>query len=346
MNQIPTSHQDPDAKTENATENVHFSSDLYEFLDLILKRKRFILTVVGFFSIAAVVISLILPESFTSTAVLLPETDQSKLANLGGLSDIASLAGLNLGGEASLVKLYPTILKSEAVLKNVIYRKYQTKKFSQPVDLIQYWQIQRKTPAKDYAEALKTLRGMLQVSLDIRTNVITISLEEGDPQLAADIVNAVTEELDKFFRTKKSTSAGEERTFIEGRLKAVGDDLESSENALKNFREKNRSIGGSPELMLQQERLVRNVQINSTIYTELRRQYEIARIEEVKNTPIISIMDEAQPAAYKSSPMRGRMCIITFFVALVGSIGYVYVSSKYKATILEFLKYVKSGLLK
>ena len=42
-------------------------------------------------------------------------------SKLSGLSDLASLAGVNVGGsEGSLLKLYPAIIKSETLLKNVL----------------------------------------------------------------------------------------------------------------------------------------------------------------------------------------------------------------------------------
>ena len=59
-------------------------------------------------------------------------------------------------------------------------------------------------------------------------------------------------------------------------------DLTKAENRLKEFREKNRQVL-SPQLLLEQERLIRDVQINATIYTERRKQFELVKIEEVKN---------------------------------------------------------------
>ena len=77
-------------------------------------------------------------------------------------------------------------------------------------------------------------------------------------------------------------------------------DLTKSENSLKEFREKNRQVL-SPNLLLEQERLIRDVQINSTIYTELRKQFELVKIEEVKNIPVINVMDPARAPGKKIS---------------------------------------------
>ena len=121
------------------------------------------------------------------------------------MSELASLAGVSTGG-VSLTKLYPTIIKSESVLRNVIYAQYRTNKFKEPVNLIQFWEIQGKTPEQEYEAALKGLRDELEVSLDLKTGVVSIWIETTERQLSADIVNNVTGELDKFIRTKRTNN--------------------------------------------------------------------------------------------------------------------------------------------
>ena len=313
-------------------QQVENTGDIFSMISALWSRRKMIVLSVGILTVLGLAVSLILPESFLASSVILPETDKSKVSALGGLSDLASLAGVNVGGEGSLVKLYPTILKSEAVLKNVVFNKYQTKGFSHPVNLIEYWEIDSKTPELQYETALKFLREELQVSMDNKTSVITISISMPEPQLAADILNSVTSELDQFIRNKRATSAGEQRKFVEGRLTEVKQDLTKSENSLKEFREKNRQVL-SPQLLLEQERLIRDVQINATIYTELRKQFELVKIEEVKNIPVINVMDPARTPAKKDKPKKAIIVLTIFFLSFVGSAGYIIVQQQYGAQI-------------
>jgi uncharacterized protein involved in exopolysaccharide biosynthesis len=273
----------------------------------------------------------------------LPETEKSKLAALGGLSDLAALAGVSVGGEGSLAKLYPTIIRSEAVLRNVIYAEYHTREFPQPVNLIRYWEIEEETPERDYETALRSLRDGLEVAFDNKTSVVTVSFETKEPPLSAAIVNNVTKELDGFIRTKRTTNAGEQRKWIEDRLQEVKRDLERSENNLREFREKNRRVGDSPQLLLEQGRLMREVEINSTLYTELKKQYEIAKIEEIKNIPIINVMDEARPAARKERPIRSTIVLSSLFLSFFGMIGYVVMEHRYSDALKEMVGSVRAG---
>jgi len=81
--------------------------------------------------------------------------------------------------------------------------------------------------------------------------------------------------------------------------------------------------------LLEQERFIREVQINSTLYTELKRQYELAKIEEIKNIPIVNIMDSGRPAAKKEKPKRSIIVLTSFFLSLFGVMGFVYLKHRY-----------------
>ncbi|MGA9364070.1 MAG: Wzz/FepE/Etk N-terminal domain-containing protein [Bacteroidota bacterium] len=324
----PKGGQDPTLSGQESSSTERKPIDWIELLSAVWKSRKLIASVVGLVTVLAVIYSLILPEYFRSTATLLPETEKSKLAGLGDLSELASLAGVSTG-EVSLTKLYPTIIKSESVLKIVIYAQYQTNKFKDPVNLIQFWEIKGKTPEQAYEAGLKALGNGLDVSLDLKTGVVSISMETREPQLSADIINNITSELDKFIRTKRTTNASEQRKWIEGRLVEVKRDLEKSEGVLKEFRENNRRVIDSPQLLMEQDRLIREVQINSTLYIELKKQYELAKIEEIKNIPIINVMDPARPAARKERPKRFNIVITFFLISACGSLLYVIGRDRY-----------------
>jgi uncharacterized protein involved in exopolysaccharide biosynthesis len=323
------------------------STDYAELFSVFWDSRKLIGTITVSVTVVAIIISLLLPNYYMSTVVILPETNQSKLAGLGGLSDLASLAGVNVGGEVSLSKLYPTIVKSEAVLKNTIYQKYQTKSFPDSSNLIKIWDVDEERPQLAYETMLKALRDELEVSLETKTSVLSISILTKEPQLSADIVNTIAHELDVFIRTKRTTNASEQRKWIEGRLKEVKGDLEKSENALKDFRENNRRVFDSPQLLLVQERFIREVQINSTLYTELKKQYELTKIEEIKNIPIVNVMDAGRSAAKKERPRRAIIVSISFLLSVFGGMSFVYLRHRYgeEFTSVQFFLKHKSRMI-
>jgi len=84
---------------------------------------------------------------------------------------------------------------------------------------------------------------------------------------------------------------------------------------LKVFRERNRNIQQSPQLQLELGRLMREVEIKTQVYITLQQQYELARIEEVKETPSVVILDEGKVAVQKDKPKRK---LIVIFAMLLG----------------------------
>ena len=93
------------------------------------------------------------------------------------------------------------------------------------------------------------------------------------------------------------------------------DDLEESEDELTSFREKN-PLTRIPSLEEFRGRLERNIQSNLQVYITLRQQYEIAKIDEAKDHLLVTILDEAEPAIYKSKPKRTVITILGFIVGL------------------------------
>jgi uncharacterized protein involved in exopolysaccharide biosynthesis len=159
-----------------------------------------------------------------------------------------------------------------------------------------------------------------------------------EPRLAADVLNAAISELDLFIREKKSTGATEQRKWIESRLVQVNVELRTAEEALKNFREKNRRVMDSPQLLLEQDRLSREVTVKGSIDVELRKQAELAKIDEIKQVTTINVLDDGREPIRKERPKRATNAFVAFMLALVGTSGYFAVRSIYGAQIRAYIK--------
>jgi uncharacterized protein involved in exopolysaccharide biosynthesis len=85
------------------------------------------------------------------------------------------------------------------------------------------------------------------------------------------------------------------------------------------------AIAGVPAASLEYQRGMREVKYRESLLDLLTKQYELARVDEAKDVPIIQVMDKAVPPEMKSRPHRAF---------LVGSIGFL---SIFLAMILAFL---------
>jgi uncharacterized protein involved in exopolysaccharide biosynthesis len=107
--------------------------------------------------------------------------------------------------------------------------------------------------------------------------------------------------------------------------------LRTAEENLRSFREKNRRLLDSPQLLLEQERYGREVQMKSTVLIELIKQLELAKIEEIRNIAIVNVLDPARPPVRKERPRRAVNTILAFIGTLLAGAIIAGVRSMYPA---------------
>lgn len=323
-----------------APESSTASNEIVSILVNHVRKQPFRLMLFGAGAVVlGIVIAFLMTERFRSYATILPPSGTSSNA---GISQIAALAGINLGslrGEGGIdMQLLSKIGESDAVLKPVVMREYIIPtENNRQMNLIDFWNIKGDSVAERYELALIRLRDELVFDLDKKTQLLKISIATSDRSLSAEIVQTLVENMDRFLQSNRRTNAGEQKRFIESRLKEVSGELRQAEEKLKTFREKNR-ISTSPELQLEMQRLIRTIEIANTLYVELRKQYEITRIEEVKDIPIINVMDKPVPQIQREYPRRKMVILITVVVLCIGYIAVLLFHRLYWRSVVSVIR--------
>jgi uncharacterized protein involved in exopolysaccharide biosynthesis len=106
-------------------------------------------------------------------------------------------------------------------------------------------------------------------------------------QLAQELVRGVNQ----FNLETRQSQAAQERRFVEARTTEAEAALRDAEDRLLVFLQRNHSVG-APELEVERGRLQRNVTVRQQIYTTLLQNREEARIREVRDTPVITVLEE------------------------------------------------------
>jgi uncharacterized protein involved in exopolysaccharide biosynthesis len=248
---------------------------------------------------------------------------------------MASTFGFDVGGGDPSFHI-PDIVQSRRIKTELIYHKWNSNEFDNPVNLIHYWEIDDTSgislnpinwikalfasdKGSDYrtlkweADALEVLNERISVK-EGKSGLITVDILMEEPAIAADMANTMYPAIVDFTVETHSKQASLNREFIEQRQIEVKENLTESEDELKVFRERNRSIMESPQLQLEIERLMREVEIRTQVYITLQQQYELARIEEVKETPSVIILDEGKPAVEKDKPKRKLIVIMAMLL--------------------------------
>jgi uncharacterized protein involved in exopolysaccharide biosynthesis len=81
------------------------------------------------------------------------------------------------------------------------------------------------------------------------------------------------------------------------------------------------SIRKLPLLAVKYSDLYRNVKVEEAVFETLTKQYEIAKIQEAKDTPSLNVLDEADVPEWKLRPQRGRFTVLgTLLAAALASL--------------------------
>jgi uncharacterized protein involved in exopolysaccharide biosynthesis len=364
---------------------------------LLWQHRRFLARVTAIALLVSLGLAFAIPKQYKAVTTIMPPDQQGSGAMLlaalagrsTGLGSLGSLAGGLLGGHPTAA-LYEDLLKSGTVSGHLI-------------DKFHLQQLYRKRYRFTTA---KRLAHLTTITDDKKSGVITISVEDTDPVRARDMAQAYLDELNSLLTRTSTSSARQERIFIESRLHSVGADLEQAQLALSEFSSKNSTIdikeqtrglvdagarvqaellveqsglqslrqiygdgnmrvketeariaslqhdlkdmtGSSaplaaddssadhttanpedngelypplrqlPRLAVPYTDLYRRVKVQETVFELLTQQYEMARVEEAKDIPVVSVIDPPGVPEKKNFPPRLLLTLLLTFLAFL-----------------------------
>jgi len=324
--------------------------DLKVLFQVLWNDRKRIIQITAVVTLIGILYALLATPLYKSTITMYPSGKESG-GQLSQLQGMASAFGFDMGGGDPSFHI-PDIVESRRLKTKLIYHEWNSDEFEKPVNLIHYWEIDDATgislnpinwikalfvsdAGSDYstlkweADALEILNDRISVN-ERKSGLITVDILMEEPEISADMANTMYSAILDFTIEMHSKQARLNREFIEGRQIEVKEQLTEIEEVLKVFRERNRSIMESPQLQLEMERLLREVEIQTQVYITLQQQYELARIDEVKETPSVVILDEGRPAVKKDQPKRKRIVIIFIFFGGLFSMGISILKDVFK----------------
>ena len=271
------------------------------------------------------VVSWLLPPTYTATTTFVPEASpQGRLPS--GLAGLATQFGISLGSEASRSpQFYAQVVRSRELMERVLLSNYAERRDGHHVatdsaTLVRLLRVVGRDSAETISRGVGKLDGLVSVRVDNQTNIVTLSVDAPYPTLAAAIANRFVAYLNAFNAQYRQSQAREQREFVEQRLRDGEHELQGAEEELRHFYEHNRSWQQAPQLTFEEGRLRRQVEIRQEVYLTLKREYETARIQEVNDTPVITVIDAAAPPSRRSKPQRSLLVIVALVLGtMVGA---------------------------
>lgn len=241
-------------------------------------------------ALVGAVIGVLTPERYRTVLAIMPQASKADISKLSGL---AAQFGVSVGGgsPAESPDLYADLIASREILGPLADSAYRTQGGG-VVRLPELLDVPAGPPAIRREETIKALQRRVQPSVGLRTPVVTVAVLAPDPRVAQQMGQHIVALLNEFNLRSRQLSAEAERRFVEGRLRDSRARLELAESRLRDFLERNRSYELSPQLTFEKQRLDREWQLQQQLYSSLAQSLEQARIEEVRNTPSLTVVQQ------------------------------------------------------
>ena len=353
------------------------SEDEIDLKDLILplwKARKKILTTALIFAVLGGIIGFLTPATYTASSTFLPQTAQAGGGLSGSLGGLASLAGINLstgaaGGGEIPPSMYATVLASEPFRKRILdakiwvngdslsYREYLVNQPKSVLGAILEYTIglpgkiagggkedsappssgELKALSDDENELHKALSGKISIANDKKEGVVSLTVVEGDPMIAAQVAKVTEEVLQDWIIEHKVKNAKAQYDFIEKQFEAKQKEFFSIQDQLAGYMDRNQNVL-SATYLTRLERLQAEFDLVNTVYSELAKQKEQAAIQLSKDTPTFSVLNPVKVPKEKSGPKRSFFVMGAFFIGFIFSAGWFLVRNP----VQEFIKGLQS----
>jgi uncharacterized protein involved in exopolysaccharide biosynthesis len=276
------------------------SPSAFGYLARLLRYRAILIGVPIAFLLLGLAFALLGEERYSSESRFVPQSSRQGSSQLMGLAAQFGVNVAGLSGEGESLEFYAELVRSRGILKQAVASTYPTEGGA-AATLVDIYEIDAPSEAQRLRAAIEHLDRNVRVHAGIKSGMVTLTTSAEDPQLAVLLNRRLIDLISTFNLEKRQTQASAERRFVEARVQEAEAELRQAEAALTEFYQRNRRIEGSPELQNRAGDLERRVNLRQQIYTSLAQSYEEARISEVRNTPVITVVDAPEDWVKRTS---------------------------------------------
>ena len=332
--------------------------NLLELALKVWRERKFILKFCGYAVLIGLVIVFSIPREYTASAMIAPELSDNKGA--GGLSSLAAMAGLNLnatsGADAIYPDLYPDIVSSTPFITGLF--NVRVKDLDEEVDTTLYsylnehqrmpwWSFLISIPikslgwvaslftdeegdtaldpfhlTKEEADTAKELSERINVSVDKKTGVTTLSVTMQDARISACLTDTVVRRLQDYITEYRTTKARQDFQFQKKLFERKKKEYEKAQENYAKFADANKNI-----ILLsyraEQERLENEMRLAYQVYTSVAQQLQMAEAKVQEITPVYTIIEPATIPIRASKPRKTLMLLGIIFLTGTSCIGWI-----------------------
>ena len=299
--------------------------NLLDYAMILIKWRWLIFLGTGLTVVVGILVSLMIPPVYTASVSFVPRGAIGERQELETLVGTIGTQWRNIRNVNEMVQYYSSAIKARPILEPILLTKFKSNKQHNTAPLIELLHIDGSTEQERIWKGVKTLRDLIKVGSG-GGRIIRLSFTADEPQLAADVANAI---IDRFSEWSKKVKQSEATLkIISDRLNAAKDQLAQKEQQLAELKKKVLDIT-SPDTEIKIDQLEREKRILESLVETLATEYskaEIRRLQkESEHTLEIDIIEPATAPFEKSNLSRKAVAAISLVFGLFVTISLAFI---------------------
>ena len=320
----------------------------------LLKKDKKKLAIYSFVAgVIGVLLAFATPHTYKSTVMLAPE--ESGQGFSGSISSLASMVGMNMKigqtGDALYPEIYPDLVSSTNFIIGLFPAEVTTKKGDLKCDYYTYLVKHQKLGLTDYpragitilidkfrehepnkklggkmegpialsyeqSEIAKAIASNVDCGVDKKTNVITITVTDQDPLIAAIMADTVKQHLQKAITEYKTKKAKVDVAYMEKLYAEAKANYDKARQKYAAYADANMEVE-LQSYKSKEEDLENEMQLKYNVYQQVVEQLQLAKAKVQERTPAFTVMQSATvPVKHSDRPK-----IVTLIIWMILGFG-------------------------
>lgn len=323
--------------------------NVVDIIRLVVKDKsRFVIWLVVF-GIIGLVFAFTEPKKYKSSVMLAPE--ESGTGFSGSLSSLASMVGMDMkmgmSGDAIYPELYPDLMSSTDFIVDLFPINIKTKDGKVKCNYSDYLQKYKKIGLADYPMAaiialkeklssdknvvkpghktnpfwltkaeddiLKEISHNISCSVDKKTSVITITVEDQDPYVAATMADSVCSHLQEAITMYRTQKARNDLKFMQKLFEEAHQQYVKARQLYAAYADANQDVI-LQSYKMKEDDLENEMQLKYNIYQQVAEQRQLALAKVQERTPAFTVVQKASVPLKKSN--KSKIVVLAMWLAV------------------------------
>ncbi|MBR1503056.1 MAG: chain-length determining protein [Prevotella sp.] len=285
--------------------------------------------------LVGVILAFATPKIYKSTVILAPEESGSSFS--GSISSLAAMVGMNMKigqtGDALYPEIYPDIMESTGFIVGMFSVPVKKNKTGETYTYFDYldkhqrmafyeypmdWlgklrdlfndpvpadhKVNPKQLTKKENDIAKMIKGNMDCTVDKKTSVITIVVEDQDPLIAATIADSTQMHLQHTITDYRTKKARIDLDYMEQLFTEAHKEYDAARKKFATFSDANSKVV-LPTVQSELDNLEADMQLKYNIYQQVVEQRQLALAKVQERTPAFTIIQEATvPVKHSNLP--------------------------------------------